>query len=256
MWPDRHCGQFDLAFARPLRRLVIRQSCYVSRVAWLAGVDGCKKGWFRICRNSRTGALAFDVLESASELISVTPCPALVGLDIPIGFPTSGAGECDRAARRVLGGRRNSVFPASVRAALAARDRQEASNITHSIDDRRVSAQASAFFRKIREVDDALKASSLVWEVHPEVSFWAWNGEQPMDDRCDKTTFAQVNAGRPFSLRETNALAARPATKCAGASPSRARRSITPNAATISPIDGARRGRASDESKNSSSLRP
>jgi predicted RNase H-like nuclease len=155
-------------------------------VAWLAGVDGCTKGWFRICRDSGTGDLAFDVLESASDLIQVTPCPTLVELDIPIGLPARGPRECDRAARKVLGPRRSSVFPAPVRAALAANDRQEASDITQRIDGRRVSVQAWAICCKIREVDDTLRQSSdarrKIAEVHPEVSFWAWNGERPMDD--------------------------------------------------------------------------
>jgi predicted RNase H-like nuclease len=49
-----------------------------------------------------------------------------------------------------------------------------------------VGAQAWALYRKIREVDELLGASPdarrRVREVHPEVSFWAWNGHEPIQE--------------------------------------------------------------------------
>jgi predicted RNase H-like nuclease len=154
-------------------------------MVWIAGVDGCRKGWFRVCRETETGKLRFDVIEEVEGLVTSEPRPVVVALDMPIGLPAYGARQCDLDSRKVLGQRRNSVFPAPVRAALAARDGQEASEITQRIDGRRVSAQAWAIYRKISEVDQVLTQSPLarqrIWEVHPEVSFWAWNGEQPMD---------------------------------------------------------------------------
>jgi predicted RNase H-like nuclease len=51
-------------------------------------------------------------------------------------------------------------------------------------DGRKLSQQTYAILRKIREVAAFLredpKRQNLVREVHPEVSFWAWNGGRPM----------------------------------------------------------------------------
>ena len=152
---------------------------------WLAGVDGCRKGWFRVCRETMSGDLIFDVLETVTDLVKHPPGPTVVALDMPIGLPASGSRECDVAARACLGPRRNSVFPAPIRPAVIASSREEASEITASLDGRQVSAQAWGIYRKIRGVDEALAASSearaAIREVHPEVSFWAWNGHRPMN---------------------------------------------------------------------------
>ena len=51
---------------------------------WLAGVDGCKKGWFRVSRESSSEELQFDVVESVGELFGQPPRPAIVALDMPI----------------------------------------------------------------------------------------------------------------------------------------------------------------------------
>ncbi len=151
---------------------------------WLAGVDGCRKGWFRVCRETTSGELVFDVVETVTELVARPPGPAIVALDIPIGLPAGGARACDREARALLGPRRNSVFPAPVRPAVTAATREEASQITMGIDGRRVAAQAWAIYSKIRAADAALASSpvtrSAIREVHPEVCFWAWNGRRPM----------------------------------------------------------------------------
>lgn len=147
-------------------------------MVWIAGADGCKRGWFRVCRCTETRALEYGVVESAAELMSAPPQPVIIGLDIPIGLTDAGPRECDSAARRLLGWpRRNSVFPAPIRPALRAETRVEASDITRARDGRRVGAQAWALYQKIREVDAWLRTSpdcrDRVCEVHPEVSFRA-----------------------------------------------------------------------------------
>ncbi len=168
---------------------------------WLAGVDGCRRGWFRICRETISGELVFDVIETVADLMSRPPEPEVVALDMPIGLPKSGDRECDRAARALLGRRRSSVFPVPIRAALAASTREEASETTSRVDGRRVATQAWAIYPKIRGVDEALAASrrvrATVREVHPEVCFWAWNGRRPM-------TWSKK---KPAGLRERIALA-------------------------------------------------
>ena len=151
---------------------------------WLAGVDGCRGGWFRAARHTATGELRFDVIQTASGLLMEPPVPAILALDMPIGLPERGSRACDIAARALLGPRRSSVFPAPIRPALAARTHEQASRATAAADGRRVSAQAFNLFAKIRELDALLRADPearrRIREVHPELSFRAWNGGRPM----------------------------------------------------------------------------
>ncbi len=156
-------------------------------MVWIAGVDGCRAGWFRAARNTGTGECRFDVVASAAELLSLPPSPTIIALDIPIGLPDAGSRDCDIEARKRLGPRRSSVFPAPIRPAIHAESRAEASGITFDRDGKKVSQQAWGIFRKIREVDALLQsgpdARSRLYEVHPEVCFWAMAGEQPMPAR-------------------------------------------------------------------------
>jgi len=153
-------------------------------MTWIAGVDGCRAGWIRVCRETRSGELAFDVVESVVELATRPPSPTIVALDMPIGLTASGPRACDRAARAHLGARRSSVFPAPIRAVLAATSPREASEIGRQTDGRGVSAQAYGILDKVRRVDVALRGDlalrESLCEVHPELSFWAWNGRAPL----------------------------------------------------------------------------
>ncbi len=114
----------------------------------------------------------------------MTPAPAVVAVDVPIGLPERGARACDRAARALLGPRRSSVFPAPLRALLAAASHDEASRLRERIERKRVSKQAWLIFPKIAEADRLLRRSaaarSAVREIHPELSFYYLNGERPM----------------------------------------------------------------------------
>jgi predicted RNase H-like nuclease len=147
---------------------------------WVAGVDGCRAGWFVAARETRTAATVFRVAETAGALLALDPLPSLIGIDVPIGLPDAGRRTCDERARALLGWpRRSSGFPAPIRSALRARTREEASRITARPDGRKVGAQAWGIYAKVREIDDCLERASArerLREVHPEVSFLAWNG--------------------------------------------------------------------------------
>jgi predicted RNase H-like nuclease len=154
-------------------------------LVWVAGADGCKKGWFRASRETETGEVRFAAMEEAAELVRLAPRPEVLALDIPIGLTEAGPRECDRLARQCLGWpRRNSVFPAPVRPALNAESREQASRLTAQRDGRRVGAQAWALYPKIRAVDELLASNAdgrlQIREVHPEVSFWRWNQRRPI----------------------------------------------------------------------------
>ena len=172
-------------------------------MSWLAGVDGCRAGWFRVSRNPHSGELRFDLVTAIDALLEDAPKPSIVALDMPIGLPATGPRECDVAARACIGPRRSSVFPAPIRAARDASSRGEADAITRAISGKGVSAQAFGIYPKVRAVDHALASSpfarATLFEVHPEVSFWAWNDRTPL--RFGKKV--------PAGLRERKTLAER-----------------------------------------------
>ncbi len=151
----------------------------MSQVKRAAGVDGCKAGWLCVAREG-PGPITSACFASAEDLLRQEPRPDVLAIDIPIGLPERGPRECDRAARKVLGPRRNSVFSAPLRAMLGASSWPQACAIRGRLEDRKMSKQAWAIVPKIRQIDAALRReparAAWVREVHPEVSFWAWSG--------------------------------------------------------------------------------
>ena len=150
----------------------------------LTGVDGCKAGWIAISQELREGGISAAVHARFSELVKQPPESLVIAVDIPIGLTAAGPRRCDRLARLLLGVRHTTIFPAPIRAALRASKRVEASAITQRIDGRGVGAQAWNIYRKVAEVDDFLRDHpgwrEKVFEVHPEVSFRAWNAGVPL----------------------------------------------------------------------------
>lgn len=121
-----------------------------------AGVDGCRGGWVVATDEFVVVAPTFrDVLGVVGD--------GVVAIDIPIGLPEAGSRACDVAARRAIGPRRSSVFPAPVRRALSWAAWPEASGM---------SKQAFNLLPKIREVDDVMTPAlqARVCEAHPELS--------------------------------------------------------------------------------------
>ncbi len=129
-----------------------------------------------------------------------------LAIDIPIGLTTSGPRDCDLQARKALGKRRSSVFPAPLRAMLRARTYREACNIRYEIERKKISKQTWGIMRKIVEVDAALRRDrsrqDWVHEVHPERCFMAWNGGEPMahnkktkDGRAERRTLVESHFG-------------------------------------------------------------
>jgi predicted RNase H-like nuclease len=165
----------------------------------VAGVDACKAGWICIVSGPQ-GALAPEVFTTFDSLLCGLDPRTVIGIDIPIGLPDQGARGCDVAARVLLGWpRRCSVFPAPLRPVLAATSYADACRVRHAIEGKKMSRQAWAITPKVREIDTALRADPAlldrVFEVHPEVSFAAWNYGTPMRSR------KKSKAGREARLR-------------------------------------------------------
>jgi predicted RNase H-like nuclease len=147
----------------------------------IAGLDGCPEGWVAAIREGVT--LDVRIVRSDEELLVLFAQCAIVAIDIPIGLSDSGPRSCDHHARRLLGRRSSSVFPAPLRQLLASRDYAEANRLSREIQQRGISKQAFAIIPKVAQIDRILQRHHefrvRVYEVHPEVSFAVWN-EQPM----------------------------------------------------------------------------
>lgn len=113
---------------------------------------------------------------------------ASIGVDIPIGHVPDGVREADVQARRFVGPRRASVFPAPPVEALSAASYEEANARLADRGMPRMSRQAWNLVPRMREAEAVAADDPRVHEVHPEVSFrelagghltWSktsWNG--------------------------------------------------------------------------------
>ncbi len=152
--------------------------------AVVGGIDGCPAGWLLATAAVDARLVTTRVFGSIGELLATHHDLATIAIDIPIGLTTDGPRPPDLAARSVLGPRASSVFPAPVRDTLHAASYQDASDRSFAAHGKRLSKQTFALLPKIREVDVALRSSdrdrTRVFEIHPEVSFYLLNHEQPM----------------------------------------------------------------------------
>ena len=154
----------------------------------VAGIDGCPSGWLCLTKDLAAGTIHARILPTIGALLVLDPRPQAVMVDVPIGLTDSGPRECDLQARAHLKApRSSSVFPAPVRPTLVATTYAQACQIGEKADGRKLSQQAWAILPKIREVDMFLRSDPTfqqwVREVHPEVCFWAWNGNKAMANR-------------------------------------------------------------------------
>jgi len=145
----------------------------------VAGVDGCRSGWVVATVPAGDEPQAVDVevvptLHDVARRIE-TGRLAAAAVDIPIGLAERGPRPCDVAARRLLGPRRSSVFPAPARAVLDATSYEEACARSRAVSGRAISKQLFNILPKIREADAALAgrpaARGLLFEMSPELSF-------------------------------------------------------------------------------------
>jgi predicted RNase H-like nuclease len=157
-------------------------------MTWVAGVDGCKKGWFLVFREVEIGTIQHRRIDSLSEVFRQPEDPIVIAVDIPIGLLAhgrKGGRECDKKAREVLRKpRSNSIFSAPVRSALNYFDYPSAlrANRASSLERVGISQQCFALFPKIREADKLVTPTvqERIWEVHPELCFFALNQCKPM----------------------------------------------------------------------------
>lgn len=158
---------------------------------FVVGVDGCRAGWLAV-KLSRAGASESQIFPDMAALWAACRGAALILVDIPIGLPEAANDRtCDRAARKVLGPRRASVFPVPCRRAVYAPDYDAAIKINEQVTGKRIFRATWNLIPRMRQVDEVLRAEpqarKVLREAHPEVLFWGLNQGRPM-------TFAKKGA--------------------------------------------------------------
>lgn len=147
------------------------------------GVDACKKGWFAVALGSKD-SWKIGVFNTLDDLWNLWNPLTIIFIDIPIGLPNSGRRACDIEARKILGKRGSSVFPAPSRQALAAGTYRQACQINQRVTGVKLSVQTWNICTKIREIDKWLRHNPavrpMVRESHPELCFWALSGGHAM----------------------------------------------------------------------------
>jgi predicted RNase H-like nuclease len=117
-----------------------------------------------------------SILPTLVDVLDYKPAFEVIALGAPVGLLDEwrrGGRTCDREARRLLGPRRGAaITSAPVRAALTAADGEVPG----------VSAISRLRMPKIREAAAEIQPywQRTVYEVHPELSFYQLNDDQPM----------------------------------------------------------------------------
>ena len=140
------------------------------------GVDGCRAGWLAIALEAK-GSWQVNIFPDVSSLWDHHRGTSLILIDIPIGLKAEGKAErrCDPVARKLLGPRRSSVFPAPCREAIYALSYEEACDVNQRLTGKRLSVENWNIIPKIREMDcllsDDTSARGRIREIHPELCF-------------------------------------------------------------------------------------
>ena len=182
----RETDTFPRRLAEPLTRI--------------AGIDGCRAGWVAAVRDG--DAIETRVVATDEELIALFAQCAVVAIDIPIGLAERGARACDVHARRFVGNRGSSVFPAPLRAFIQLHDYAEVNRLSREIQKRGVSKQAFMIYPKVAQIDRVLQRHhelrTRVYEIHPEVTFTMWNDGAPI--AASKHTRDGIDARRALAM--------------------------------------------------------
>ena len=155
---------------------------------WVAGADGFRDGWVVVLHRSATGTTRCRTVDGVDALLSLPESPAVIGIDMIIGCPDAaepGGRACDRAARQLLGHPRGtSVFSPPAYDALQADTYAEAQrrNRASGPDAPGLTKQTFHLIPKLRALAEYVtpERQDRVREVHPELSFYAMNGDAPV----------------------------------------------------------------------------
>ncbi len=154
----------------------------------IAGLDGCKAGWFYILLEQDGDTVDFGVIDCVARLVQQQPMSRL-WVDMALGFSDNRDGRaCEKAARNMLRhkgiSRAASVFNPPSRQALYCQTYEQANALNKQVVGKGLSKQAWCIVPKMRELDGLLQRRpdliDSVNECHPEVAFTALNAMVPM----------------------------------------------------------------------------
>lgn len=161
--------------------------------ATIAGVDGCRAGWFAaLASPGPRGPVAVrcGIFQTIRDIAAELGPGAIIAIDMPIGLlsvPRKGGRDADAALRRALGPRRSSVFSPPPRCILECANYHEALAACRAAGDgTALSKQAWNITPKIREVDAFVRAARTeakaprLFEVHPEMCWAVMRSGDPL----------------------------------------------------------------------------
>ena len=144
----------------------------------VGGLDGCRVGWVLVtvpADDLVAGVPDVSIVANLDTVRTAVQGGRLVAaaIDIPIGLAARDPRACDLEARRMLGPRRSSVFPAPVRSLLGARTYAEACDRSRRACGKGISKQLFNILPKIAEVEriESPRLQAHLFEMHPELSF-------------------------------------------------------------------------------------
>jgi len=146
----------------------------------VAGVDAARRGWVAVSLEASGPVVTVRAGPSPDTLLPPDLDRAgtvVVGIDMPLGLLETGWREADRAARRLLGPRRSSVFAIPPRAVWAEASYPAANLRCRELTGQGLSAQAWGLRAKLLEADQYRQTCGHpLYEVHPELAFGAMAG--------------------------------------------------------------------------------
>ena len=199
------------------------------------GVDGCPCGWISIGLNDDCD-YEVKVFEEFCSLVDYYANARLILVDMPIGLvcladSVSGGRACERKARKLVGSAVFSTLSRKVVCNVAKiptseykRAQKEAQILNRSAKFKKetgITKQAHGIALKIAQVDKVMTSCNRpknVREVHPEVCFWALNGEialshskkatrsRGIDERLEILKYHEVNAEEIFNYSLTEGM--------------------------------------------------
>ena len=195
------------------------------------GVDGCKTGWIGIGLCDGDGH-EVKVFTKFRDLVDHYSAACLILVDMPIGLVClADRRVCERKARKLVGSAVFSTLSRKVVYKVAKiptseykRAQKEAQILNRSAKFKKetgITKQAHGIAVKIAQVDKVMTSCNTpknVREVHPEVCFWALNGEialshskkatrsRGIDERLEILKCHEVNAGEIFNYSLTDGM--------------------------------------------------
>lgn len=148
----------------------------------VVGVDGCPGGWIAVACDLESGELFPRIHLTFQDVLDTYQSAKAITIDIPIGLVRNSARACDKQARQALQWRRSSVFPAPDPQLLDVTPYERANATSWNLIGKGLSVFAFGTIPKVAEVNRLMSPDlqDRVFEVHPELCFWAMAGERPM----------------------------------------------------------------------------